>query len=256
MSFSIPFLNNLTGGDSSKSSGSRKPIQEFVSNVKQGSLARTNRFAVLFTPPAGVSSAAPLNKVMLFCDSAQLPGANFSTTQNRAFGEFREVPYEKLYDQINLSFYVDTDMQVKYLFDEWQNAIYNPITRTFGYYKNYTTNMVIEVQDINDNSRYEVALYECYPKTISNIQLDAGSKDVMKVTVGFQYKYWESTTKTNIANGQKIGNGLIDKFTNNFSKFQGELNSILGDRLGNAITGGAMSYGVTKLPGLLGRLKF
>lgn len=251
MSLSIPFLS----GGPSKTSGSKKPIQEFVSNVKQGALARTNRFAVLFTPPAGVESSN-LAKVLLFCDSAQLPGANFSTVQNRTFGEFREVPYEKLYDQITMTFYVDNDMAVKRLFDQWQDAIFDPVTRTFGYYKNYTTNLKIEVQDINDNTRYEIDLFECYPKTISNIQMDASSKDIMKLTIGFQYKYWESSTKTNIANGQKIGGSMIDKFTQNFNQFQGQLNSILGDRLGNAVTGSAISYGVTKIPGLLGNLRF
>lgn len=255
MAFSVPFLNNVFGGGPSKSSGPNKPIQQFVASVKQGALARTNRFAVMFTPPAGVNSS-PLIKTLLFCETVQLPGANFSTVQNRSFGEFREVPYEKLYEQITMTFYVDNDMAVKNLFDEWQGCIYDPITRTFGYYNDYTTNMTIEVQDINDNTRYEVTLYEVYPKTISSISLDNNSKDVMKLSVGMQYKYWTASTKTVIGDGQKIDDSLIGKFTKNFNQFQTKLNSVLGDRLGNAVTGGALTYGVTKIPGLLGKLRF
>ena len=52
-------------------------------------------------------------------------------------GEFREVPYEKLYEPINMTFYVDNDMQVKKLFDEWMSLISDPSTRTYNYYNNY-----------------------------------------------------------------------------------------------------------------------
>lgn len=254
MALTVPFLSS----GPKATSGSRKPIEQFVSTVKQGALARTNRFAVQMATPKGMTEVnlSAFQNVLLFCDSAQLPGANFSTTQNRTFGEFREVPYEKLYDQVSMTFYVDNKMSVKEFFDDWQNVIYNPATRTFGYYKDYVTDLTVLVQDINDNTCYAVTLFECYPKTISNIQLDAASKDVMKVTVGFQYKYWGASTVSPMANGDQINNGILDKFKSNFNKFQSALNGILGDRLGNAITGSAVSYGVTKLPGLLGRLKF
>ena len=129
--------------------GPKKAIQEFIAQVKSSGIARTNRYAVFFSPPPKVAPAG-LNKILLFCDQVTVPGANFSTTQNRIFGEFREVPYEKNYDQISLSFYVDTEMKVKQLFDDWQNLIANPITRTYGYYNDYICDLDIEVQDLKD----------------------------------------------------------------------------------------------------------
>lgn len=242
-----PFNQN---NKSNREKNASKPVNRFIAQVKSGAMARTNRFAVLFTPPAGVNFA-PLQKTLLFCDQVQLPGINFSTVQNRTFGEFREVPYEKLYDQVNMTFYVDNDLSVKALFDEWINVISDPVTRTWNYYDKYTTNMTIEVQDLNDNTRYEMTLYECYPKLVSSIQLDNAAKDVMKLQVQMQYKYWTSSTVTTLDNGQKINNSLIDKFTKNFQGFQQELNKLLGDRAGNFVTGSAITYGVTKLPGLL-----
>lgn len=244
MPLNLPFLtkDNLN-------TGSRKPIQEFVAQVKSNGIARTNRYTVLFTPPTGV--AGNLQNIMLFCDQVQLPGANFSTTQNRTYGEFREVPYEKIYDNITMSFFVDTNMEVKKLFDAWQNQISNPVTRTYNYYKNYTTNMVIEVQDINDKTRYSVNLFECYPKSIGSVQLDYASKDVMKIQVAMQYKYWVAKPITELADGQKVPTSWYDKMMSNFSGFQETLNNTLGTQAGNFITGSALSYGVTKLPGLL-----
>jgi hypothetical protein len=233
-----------------KNTGQQKPIQEFVSHVKSSGLARNNRFAVMFAPPAGVQPAG-LNKILLFCDTVQLPGANFSTVQNRMFGEFRELPYEKLYDQISLTFYVDTEMKVKALFDDWQNIIANPVTRTYGYYNDYVTDMFIEVQDINDKTRYAVRLQECYPKTISSIQMDMNSKDVMKITIGFQYKYWLASPIAPLADGEKLPTTWYDKMMKNFSGFQETLNKTLGTTAGNFITGSAGAWAVSKLPSLL-----
>jgi len=246
MALNLPFLTK----DSSRQESKSKSIQDFVSQVKSGALARQNRFAILFTPPAGVNPQA-LQKVLLFCDTVQLPGVNFSTVQNRTYGEFREVPYEKLYDAVNMTFYVDNDLKVKELFDRWIDTIQNPITRNFNYYNNYVTNMVIEVQDINDNTRYEMTLYECYPKNLGSISLDQASKEVMKLPVTMQYKYWTATPVSQLKDGQKIPSTWYEQLAKNFTGFQETLNKTLGERAGNFITGSALTYGVTKIPGLL-----
>jgi hypothetical protein len=247
MALNLPFLTK----DALRSpTTANKPINQFIAQVKSGSMARTNRFTILFTPPSGVSPAN-LQNILLFCDSVQLPGVNYSTVQNRTFGEFREVPYERLFDTINMSFYVDVDMKVKTLFDNWINVIQNPNTRTFNYYNSYISNMVIEVQDINDNTRYEVVLYECYPKNLGAVQLDNASKEPMKLPVTMQYKYWTAGPKTQLADGEKVPNNWFDKFNKNFTDFQTNLNSVVGDKVGNFITGSALTYGVSKLPGLL-----
>lgn len=238
-------------------------IKDFIAQVKSGGLARNNRYAIIFVPPVAVTSSgagagvvtAPdygsLTKILLFCDQAQLPGLNYSTIQNRTYGEFREVPYEKLFDTTSFSFYVDADFKVKQLFDEWLGGIQNPVTRNFNYYKNYTTNLVIEVQDLNDKTRYEMTLWECYPKNIGSVQLDTAGKDVMKVQVTMQYKYWTATPVEQLDDGQKIPTALIGKLTKNFTGFQETVNRTLGERAGDFVTGSALTYAVTKLPSVL-----
>jgi len=246
MALNLPFgTKDLTR----EQSPNAKPIQNFVAQVKTSGIARTNRYAVNIAKVPGWSNTSTQN-ILLFCDQAQLPGVNYSTVQNRVFGEFREVPYEKLYDSLTLSFYVDTDMKVKEMFDDWMNAISNPNTRTYGYYNDYTTQIDIEVQDINDKKRYQLTLSECYPKNIGTIQLDYASKDIMKLTVQMQYKNWTATPVTQLPNDQVISTSLIDKFTRNFTGFQETLNKTLGGA-GNFVTGAVMSYGVTRLPSLL-----
>ena len=225
-------------------------LKDFISEIKRGSLARNNRYAVIFTPPKRVNPGS-LRKVLLFCDQIQLPGVNYSTVQNRTFGEFRETPYEKLFDNLNMSFYVDNDMKVKTLFDEWIGSIQDPITRTFSYYEQYISEMKIEVQDLQNKTRYEMTLYECYPKNIGSIQLDYANKDFMKMTVTMQYKYWTATPISTLEDGRKIPTNFIDKLTQNFTGFQEQLNGVIGERAGNFVTGALGSAIVTKLPGLL-----
>lgn len=180
-------------------------LEKFIAQVKVGGIARTNRYSVVLTPPPSLQNRTDggsklpqfggnegLQYLLLFCDQIQVPGLNISTIQNRTFGEFREVPYEKLYGDLQMSFYVDNNMTVKSLFDDWMGLIQNPFTRTFNYYNNYTTDIMINIEDVEDRKRYEVKMFECYPKTISPIQMDYASKDVMKLQVTMQYKYWWS----------------------------------------------------------------
>jgi hypothetical protein len=169
-------------------------LNEFIAQVKTIGMARTNRFSVILTPPIKLPRLGNegLKNILLFCDQVQIPGLNLATIQNRSFGEFREVPYEKLYGDLQMSFYVDNNLAVKGLFDDWMNLIQSPNSRTFEYYDNYVTTMQIEVEDIANRIRHRTYVYEAYPKTVAPIQMDYASKDVMKMQVTMQYKYWKT----------------------------------------------------------------
>ena len=255
--FVTDFINEQQGIATKKREAiAAKPINRFISEIKNGGVARHNRFAVLFTPPRKISEGAKvlgnkdaLQKVLLFCDTVQLPGVNYSTVQNRTFGEFRETPYERLYDNLAMTFYVDNDMKIKALFDDWINTVQNPNTRTFNYYNNYISNMTIEIQDLSDKTRYRMTLWEVYPKNIGSIQLDAANKDVMKVQVTMQYKYW--TAEPVSPEDPEVPLSFLDKVMKNFTGFQQQINGVIGERAGNFVTGALGSAAVTKLPGLL-----
>ena len=59
MALNLPFLTK----DSPRGNPKPRSINDFISQVKSGGLARQNRFAVLFTPPSGVNPQA-LQKVL------------------------------------------------------------------------------------------------------------------------------------------------------------------------------------------------
>lgn len=222
-------------------------INNFISEVKQG-LARQNRFTVVFSPPIKIGTPE-LQKVLLFCDTSQLPGVNFSTVQNRTYGEFREIPYEKIYDNLNMSFYVDKEMKVKSLFDSWINQIQNPITRNFNYYNEYTCEMKIKVHDTVDRTRYQLTLYECYPKTLGAISLDYASKEIMKLPVTMQYKYWTATAIESSGDDSEIVDTELKWFeqsVNDFTGFQESINRTPGTT-GGAFLSGSSVYDNNRL---------
>ena len=222
-------------------------INNFISEVKLGGMARQNRFTVLFAPPIDIG-IADLQKVLLFCDTAQLPGVNFSTVQNRTYGEFREIPYEKLYDNLSMTFYVDTQMKVKSLFDSWINQIQNPVTRNFNYYNKYTCNMTIDVQDTVDRTQYQLTLHECYPKTLGAVSLDYSSKEIMKLPVTMQYKYWTATAVTEINDdGQIVDNAWFEQSINDFTGFQEAINRTPGTTGGDFLSGSGIYDNVNRL---------
>lgn len=194
-------------------------LDKFIANVKSSGLARTNRYSVFFSPPIYLPGQ-DAEQVLLYCDQVQLPSLNFSTIQNRTFGEFREVPYEKLFGDISMSFYVDTDMKVKSIFDKWMATIQDPTTRTFNYYDDYTCDMIISVQDLNDNTTYRVSMFECYPKTMGAVQLDYASKEVMKLSITMQYKYFETSTVSTLQSEEIITNDRIEEFRKDFTGSQ------------------------------------
>jgi hypothetical protein len=191
-----------------------KSLNDFIGQVKSG-LANNNHYDIVIKKPKVVTSNLfnneTMQKILLFCDQTQLPGINISTTPIRHYGEAREMPYERLFDPVNLSFYVDREMKVKLFFDEWIQNIQNSYSRTFNYYKEYITDIDIITYDRGNLPQYKVTLYEAYPKTVSAIQLDYANRDVMKVAVTMQYKYWRSSLFTS-ATGNNRGNLLPAQF--------------------------------------------
>jgi len=168
-------------------------ISDFVTQIGKAGLARSNRYSIEMALPATTYTDNDYRKMLLLCESIQLPGLNLNTTQIRTFGEIREMPYEFNYDPVQFSFYVDGDMVIKGIFDQWIQSIQRGATRNFNYYKDYISDQVkIYVEDLNDETKYIVTLYEAYPKNLSAVQMGYDQKDVMKLNVTLMYKHWKS----------------------------------------------------------------
>lgn len=177
------------------------PLTEFITSVQNSyGMARTNRYFVQMAIPITYSpnntkilSTSDQYDLSMFCESVQLPGLNINTTHIRTFGEIREMPYEFNYDPIQLTFYIDGQMEIKDALDSWIKSIQFGENRNFNYYDTYICKqMRIFVQDLNDKPRQVIHIHEAFPKNISAVQMGYAQKDIMKVTLTLAFKNWVS----------------------------------------------------------------
>lgn len=186
-------------------------LNKFITQVKSKGLARGTHYMVTLNSPASLkipqrrealgskSDTYYAEMFALMCKSAQLPGLSFATNQIRTYGEPMEIPYEKIYDNVSLTFYVDANMETKSFFDQWMDSIQLYSTKGFSFYDEYKTTIAIDVFNMEHTKDgavkvYSVLLHEAYPKSIQAIELDYESQGVMLLTVNFQYKNWVSAS--------------------------------------------------------------
>lgn len=174
-------------------------LNEFISIIKGDGLAREYRFEVVITPPFALSSRlGTTEKLILYCQSASMPGISFLSNPVLTYGEPREVIYNRTFEPVELEFLVNSHMEVKTYFDEWANSIVDPVTRMHSYYSDYIGTVDISqlLYSIDGNeTRYTVRLFEAFPKAIQPIQYNYSSKEVTKLRVTMQYKYWDVVEK-------------------------------------------------------------
>lgn len=197
-------------------------LNDFVAQIKSTGLMRTARYSVI------IPDTDKGTLLALYCDQVQLPGLNYSTSANISYGESREIPYTRMFDNLNMSFYVDNDMRIKKFFDSWLYSVQNPFDRTFNYYNDYVKNIQIIVEDLENKEKYSIMLKECYPKTIGTIQLDYASKDIMKLSVTMAYKYWEPISLFNENELDYIGNEVFGIRPETLGAFNGITSKALG----------------------------
>ena len=171
-------------------------LSDFKSSFS-GDLARQNRFLVFIPVPMKLMPS--MNEEMLSnnslvyrCENAQLPGRTLATTEQRIYGPIEKHPYLSTYNDIDLTFIVDDYMDTKELFDGWIDYI-NPVsTNNFRYRQEYETMITINQYSVDDNMIYQANLYEAYPVSINQLDLDWSSEGYHKLTVTFAYTYWKS----------------------------------------------------------------
>jgi len=184
-------------------------IQAFRDSFKS-ELARPNKFDVdIPIRPELLSSLLDrgfeskiTNQVLsLRCENAELPGRTFATTEQKIYGPTEKFPYHVSYNDLNLTFIVNDDMQVKSFFDGWMNYINPNNTYNFKYKEEYATDISIRQYDLTNTLSYDVLLEQAYPVSINQLDLDWSADGHHKLVVTFVYKSWKNTQeRVRIAN--------------------------------------------------------
>ena len=188
-------------------------LANFKSKVIDQELARPNLFYVEIGRHATVPTQLKLG---LSCHAAQIPGLNIATTE-KDIG-LRSVAYQQIYSDIILSFYCDANMKTWRFWDDWCNAIVNPVNRRTRYYSDYAEQITIHQLNRQKQKIAEWKLIEAYPKQVDPISLDySAGGSVMSVNVTITYRKFISkksppnSVDAETSRTKKIMNNTINK---------------------------------------------
>lgn len=167
-------------------------IVDFKSSFRK-ELARPNRFDVVLTAPTILWSTPKL--LSYRCESAQLPGRTFATTEQKTYGPIEKFPYLTTYNDLDLTFIVTDDMEEKYIFDSWLERINPTRTNNFAYKSDYSTLITVNQYNLENKLTYSADFLDAYPISINQLDLDWSSDGYHKLTVTFAYTRWFNRTE-------------------------------------------------------------
>jgi len=167
-----------------------------------GSLAKANKFSVMITPPGTMNSGIQSDQVQFLCHTAELPGKQFSTVEDRIYGVEVMKPYAVSYEPVSLTFYNTNDFSPKMFWEDWIEHIQPRGSRNMRYYNHmYGSIQIYHYPEIANEPvpgehNYVCTLNEAWPLSIGELELNWENQDVAEFTVSIQYKDWSQTRQT------------------------------------------------------------
>ncbi len=135
-------------------------------------------------------------RVQAFCNEISMPNREAITKEIRHNGPTRKFIYDYTSAPITATFYTDKFMRERTYFEIWQKAAFSNVTHNYNYYNDYVAPIDIFAlgsyasRQERDDVTYGVRLFDCYPKTISEVSFAHASNDVQTFTVTFDFRYW------------------------------------------------------------------
>jgi len=169
----------------------------------------------------GFSSAAQLRamnqdqnkrRVQAFCSAIAMPSREGVQKEIRHNGPTRKFVYDYTSPEITATFYTDKFMRERVFFEMWQKAAFSNSTHNFNYYSDYVAPLDIFAlgqfasRQERDDSTYGVRLFECYPKTISEVSFSHDANEIQTFTVTFSFRYWVNYALDRVG-GIELGQG-------------------------------------------------
>ncbi len=146
-------------------------------------------------------------QINIMCESISMPAHDLQSETIDHFGPPRQmVTGHGFTGTIGATFYADKYLRERHFFEMWQKMAVNMVTHKAGYYDDYVgTIQILQLGSLDGEGDRDVPTYgieaiECYPETVSAIEYNYGSSNqIVRVTVGFQYKQWHNLATDKIA---------------------------------------------------------
>lgn len=184
-------------------------IADFKAHTQRGGdFLKANKFLVRIPLPPilrgktivpGVSLSSQQAVLEYYAEAASIPGVSLSTTDYRrqGVGNIEKAVWGAIFNDMDVTFTLDQTSRNWNLFQIWMNAIYNyDIDRgtefEVAYKDDIVTTMSIFVYNefSPDSPVITVDLFDVYPVSISEVQLNWGDNNLAKLNVRFNYRSW------------------------------------------------------------------
>lgn len=228
-------------------------IDEFKASISRRGFSRPTHYIVQITQvPQTVLAARGSNEVLsdirFHAMSAEIPGTQILTKEVRHYDLPQKMAYGKAHDDLNITFRMDSQYQVRRLFDLWTNSVYNPATGDVRFKNEYTgTIQIIQVDD-EGNSSYVVEVQECFPTSIGQISFGWDQQgSFVNQPVTFSFRRLKVLPNRRVFDGPQSGNINRAPLTEPKTDYQNVLSDnnptirqfTLNDRTGlTSLTGG------------------
>ena len=185
-------------------------IEDLKSTIaKKGGLAPSNRFNVIFAPPAvsllnlnveniigsvisGNFNAGNLlndpRDISILCKSVTLPGRTLSTFEHDHDRQQNKYPYTFIDEDVTMTFHLTNDYYMRNMLEQWQSGIFNTESYVAGFKNDYSVDVIIQQLNQENIPVYGVKLEKAYPVSYGSITLDNSQENaVNEMSVTFAY---------------------------------------------------------------------
>jgi hypothetical protein len=194
-------IKSLFGGDSGGAGGK---YNNFLSEVRTNSVARTNLFEVTITAPWVLNGDGSARKISLYAQGAGLPGLfiqGYDAQKRFGIGPNQFMPREAQTNDTTITFIGDGKGEIYKFFYKWMQAIVPSdisVTSTatgakglspyeVEYRNNYATPITLTVYNEQHQAIIEYEFTEAFPKSLPDISLNWSDSGLMTFPVVFAF---------------------------------------------------------------------
>jgi len=170
----------------------------FQQTIYNKQLARTERFECQFNFPHAVRTSFHNSRIAenatIMCEEVQIPGMAMANKEYNVgpWTHYRNTNLQFLGQEINFTFYTDTNWELRELFENWFAMTVDPTSKQ-SYWPNDTWGTIsINAMDLQDNYRRSWVLHEVTPKVLNLQPMSMGSVGVVRTTLIVSATYWDS----------------------------------------------------------------
>tara|TARA_B100001250_G_scaffold402788_1_gene416366 strand:- start:1132 stop:1707 length:576 start_codon:yes stop_codon:yes gene_type:complete len=183
-------------------------VSDFMAKIDGlGSYAKADKFTIQIIPPELTKRQGSIDPATIefLAKKVSFPARSFGTTTYRSAGMFSlEVPYETTFEPVSISFMGTNNYEVRKFWLDWFEFIQRTGDTASGsvgrynmkYYKQFKGTVTITSYGPEENMKetHKIKLHDCWPKTISAIELGWDQTDPLEFDVDLVYSRWTAET--------------------------------------------------------------